>query len=124
VSTFGGHAYDGLLIAVEAIKRAKGTDKRRSGTRSSGPRARRHRGVFNMTAEDHMGLSVDAFKLLEVRKAAGSSSTDAARTRRPRAPARSPCSTSCRNSHHRRHRRLDLRAVGLGFAIIYNASTW
>jgi branched-chain amino acid transport system substrate-binding protein len=24
--------------------------------------------VFNMNPEDHMGLSVDAFKLLEVRK--------------------------------------------------------
>src|SRR6266540_6758782 len=27
VSTFGGHAYDGLMIAVDAIKRAGGTDK-------------------------------------------------------------------------------------------------
>ncbi len=27
VSTFGGHAYDGLMIAVEALKKAGGTDK-------------------------------------------------------------------------------------------------
>jgi branched-chain amino acid transport system substrate-binding protein len=69
VSTFGGHAYDGLLIAVEAIKRAKGTDKAK--VRDEIERTKGlvgTAGVFNMTAEDHMGLSVDAFKLLEVRK--------------------------------------------------------
>jgi branched-chain amino acid transport system substrate-binding protein len=69
VSTFGGHAYDGLFIAVEAIKRAKGTDKAK--VRDEIERTKGFvgtAGVFNMTPEDHMGLSVDAFKLLEVRK--------------------------------------------------------
>ncbi len=27
ISTFGGHAYDGLMLAVEAMKKAGGTDK-------------------------------------------------------------------------------------------------
>ena len=69
VSTFGGHAYDGLFIAVEAIKRANGTDKAK--VRDEIERTKGFvgtAGVFNMTPEDHMGLSVDAFKLLEVRK--------------------------------------------------------
>ena len=69
VSTFGGHAYDGLFIAVEAIERAKGTDKAK--VRDEIERTKGFvgtAGVFNMTPEDHMGLSVDAFKLLEVRK--------------------------------------------------------
>jgi len=69
VSTFGGHAYDGLFIAVEAIKRAKGTDKAK--VRDEIERTKGlvgTAGVFNMTPEDHMGLSVDSFKLLEVRK--------------------------------------------------------
>ena len=39
VSTFGGHAYDGLFILVEAMKRANSTDPRRSATRSRRPRA-------------------------------------------------------------------------------------
>jgi branched-chain amino acid transport system substrate-binding protein len=69
VSTFGGHAYDGLFIAVDAVKRAKGTDKAK--VRDEIERTKGFvgtAGVFNMTPEDHMGLSVDAFKLLEVRK--------------------------------------------------------
>ena len=69
VSTFGGHAYDGLFIAVDAVKRAKGTDKAK--VRDEIERTKGFvgtAGVFNMTPEDHMGLSVDSFKLLEVRK--------------------------------------------------------
>ena len=69
VSTFGGHAYDGLFIAVEAIKRANGIDKAR--VRDEIERTKGFvgtAGVFNMSPEDHMGLSVDAFKLVEVRK--------------------------------------------------------
>ncbi len=40
VSTFGGHAYDGLMLAVDAIKEAGGTDKRQGARRARGaPRA-------------------------------------------------------------------------------------
>ncbi len=68
VSTFGGHAYDGLYIAIEAIARAGGTDKAKvrdeiektKGFIGTG-------GVFNMSASDHLGLDLDAFKMLEIK---------------------------------------------------------
>jgi branched-chain amino acid transport system substrate-binding protein len=68
VSTFGGHAYDGLMIAVEAIKRAGGTDKAKvrdaiEATRGFIGTA----GAFNMSASDHMGLDLSAFRMLEVK---------------------------------------------------------
>ncbi len=67
VSTFGGHAYDGLMILAGAIERG-GTD----------PKAIRDEiektkgfigtaGIFNMTPQDHMGLDLSAFKMLEIR---------------------------------------------------------
>jgi branched-chain amino acid transport system substrate-binding protein len=68
VSTFGGHAYDGLMIAVDAIKRAGGTDKAKvrdaieatKGYVGTG-------GVVNMSATDHMGLDLSSFRMLEVK---------------------------------------------------------
>lgn len=68
VSTFGGHAYDGLMLALDAVKRAGGTDHAKvrdalesvHGYVGTG-------GVVNMSASDHMGLDVSAFRLLEVR---------------------------------------------------------
>ena len=67
VSTFGGHAYDGLMITVTAIQRAGGTDKakvRDEIEKTSGFIGTA--GVFNMSPEDHMGLNLDAFKLVEI----------------------------------------------------------
>ncbi len=68
VSTFGGHAYDGVMIAIEAIKRAGGVDKAKvrdevENTKGFIGTA----GVFNMTPQDHMGLTLDAFKMVEIR---------------------------------------------------------
>ncbi|HEX6363043.1 MAG TPA: ABC transporter substrate-binding protein [Albitalea sp.] len=68
VSTFGGHAYDGLALVVNAMKRANSTDKAKvrdaleatKGYVGTG-------GVVNMSASDHMGLGLDAFLLLEVK---------------------------------------------------------
>jgi len=68
VSTFGGHAYDGLMIAIDAIKRANSTDKAKvrdaieatKGYVGTG-------GVVNMSATDHMGLDLSAFRMLEVK---------------------------------------------------------
>ncbi len=68
VSTFGGHAYDGLMILVEAMKRAGSED----------PAAIRDEiektsdfmgtaGVVNMSADDHLGLDLSAFRMLEIR---------------------------------------------------------
>jgi len=68
VSTFGGHAYDGLMIALQAIDRANSTDKAKvrdeieKTTDFPGTG-----GIFNMNAEDHLGLGLDAFKMLEIK---------------------------------------------------------
>lgn len=67
VSTFGGHAYDGLFIALNAIERAGSLDgeairaeiENTKGFIGTG-------GVFNMSPEDHLGLDLDAFKMLEI----------------------------------------------------------
>src|SRR5574341_461023 len=69
VSTFGGHAYDGLMLAVEAIKRAGSTDKAKVRDALEATRAYVGTGgVVNMSAQDHMGLDLSAFRMLEVRK--------------------------------------------------------
>jgi branched-chain amino acid transport system substrate-binding protein len=68
VSTFGGHAYDGLWLVVNAIKRAGSTDKSKvrdaleatQGYVGTG-------GVVTMSASDHMGLGLAAFLMLEVK---------------------------------------------------------
>lgn len=68
VSTFGGHAYDGLMLAVNAMKAAGSADKAKvrdaleatKGYVGTG-------GVVNMSATDHMGLDLSAFRMLEVK---------------------------------------------------------
>jgi branched-chain amino acid transport system substrate-binding protein len=68
VSTFGGHAYDGLMLAVEAIRRAGGADRAKVREALEGIRGYVGTGgVVNMSANDHMGLDVTAFRMLEVR---------------------------------------------------------
>ncbi|MEO8082179.1 MAG: ABC transporter substrate-binding protein, partial [Caldimonas sp.] len=67
VSTFGGHAYDGLMIVVDALKRAGSTDRAKlrdaieatHGYVGTG-------GVVNMSPTDHLGLDLNAFRMLEV----------------------------------------------------------
>jgi branched-chain amino acid transport system substrate-binding protein len=68
VSTFGGHAYDGLMLVVDAIKRAGSADKAK--VRDAIESTRGYvgtGGVVNMSATDHMGLDLFAFRMLEVR---------------------------------------------------------
>jgi branched-chain amino acid transport system substrate-binding protein len=68
VSTFGGHAYDGLTILVEAMQRAKSTDtakvrdeiERTKGYIGTG-------GIVNMSPTDHLGLDLSAFHMLEIK---------------------------------------------------------
>jgi branched-chain amino acid transport system substrate-binding protein len=70
VSTFGGHAYDGLMIVLEAMRRAGSTDKAK--VRDAIEATRGYvgtGGVVNMSAQDHMGLDLSAFRMLEVRGA-------------------------------------------------------
>ncbi|MCD6674709.1 MAG: ABC transporter substrate-binding protein [Burkholderiaceae bacterium] len=68
VSTFGGHAYDGLMIVVEAIKRAGTIDPEK--VRDEIEKTKDYvgtGGVVNMSPTDHMGLDLSAFQMLEVR---------------------------------------------------------
>ena len=68
VSTFGGHAYNGLMLVVDAIKRAGSTDKAKvraaleqtKGFVGTG-------GVVNMSETDHLGLDLTSFRMLEVK---------------------------------------------------------
>jgi len=68
VSTFGSHGYDALFIAIEAIKRAGSTNK--EAVRDEIEKTKNFigtAGMFNMSANDHMGLNLDSFKMLEIR---------------------------------------------------------
>jgi hypothetical protein len=68
VSTCGGHAYDGLMLAVQAIKTAGSTDKAK--VRDALEATRGYigtGGVVNMSATDHMGLDLSAFRMLVVK---------------------------------------------------------
>ena len=68
VSTFGGHAYDGLMILTGAMKRAKSADKAKvrdeiektKGFIGTG-------GIVNMSPTDHLGLDLSAFHMLEIK---------------------------------------------------------
>jgi len=68
VSTFGGHAYDGLMIFVEAAKRAGSFDKAK--VRDEIEKTKNFigtGGVVNMSPTDHMGLDLTAFRMLEIK---------------------------------------------------------
>lgn len=68
VSTFGGYAHDGLMLAVEAIEKAGSTD--REAVRKALESIQGYAGVtgvFNMSSTDHNGLSADSFRILEVK---------------------------------------------------------
>ena len=68
VSTFGGHAYDGLAIMVDAMKRANSTDsgkvrdeiEKTKGFVGTG-------GIVTMSPTDHLGLDLSAFRMLEIK---------------------------------------------------------
>ena len=68
VSTFGGHAYDGLMIFVEAAKRAGSFDKAK--VRDEIEKTKNFigtGGIVNMSPTDHMGLDLSAFRMLEIK---------------------------------------------------------
>jgi branched-chain amino acid transport system substrate-binding protein len=68
VSSFGGHAYDALMLYVDAVKRAGSTDKAK--VRDALETTRGYMGtggLVNMSANDHMGLDLTAFRLVEVK---------------------------------------------------------
>ncbi len=68
VSSFGGHAYDGLMLTVDAIKRANSVDKAK--VRDALEATKGYVGTsgkVTMSASDHMGLDLSAFRMLEVK---------------------------------------------------------
>jgi branched-chain amino acid transport system substrate-binding protein len=68
VSTFGGHAYDGLMILVEAMQRAKSSEP--SKVRAEIEKTKGYvgtGGIVNMSPTDHMGLDLSAFRMLEIK---------------------------------------------------------
>lgn len=68
VSTFGGHSYDGLMLLVDAMKRAKSADKAK--VRDALEQTKNFMGtggVVNMSPTDHLGLNLTAFRMLEIK---------------------------------------------------------
>jgi branched-chain amino acid transport system substrate-binding protein len=68
VSTFGGHAYDGLMVFLEAAKRAGSFDKAK--VRDEIEKTKNFigtGGIVNMSPNDHLGLDLSAFRMLEIK---------------------------------------------------------
>jgi branched-chain amino acid transport system substrate-binding protein len=67
-ATFGGYAYDALMIAVEALRKA-GTDREK--LRDAIEQTRGWigtQGVVNMSPTDHIGLRIESLHIVEIRK--------------------------------------------------------
>jgi branched-chain amino acid transport system substrate-binding protein len=68
VSIFGGYAYDGLMILIDALKRARTSDS--AGLRDAIETTRNFMGtagLVNMSPSDHLGLGLSAMRMLEIR---------------------------------------------------------
>jgi len=68
VSTFGGHAYDGLFLVVNAMKKAHSTNKAK--VRDAIESTHGWMGIdgkFNISPTDHLGLDLSAFRMLEIK---------------------------------------------------------
>jgi branched-chain amino acid transport system substrate-binding protein len=67
VSTFGGHAYDAMLLLAEAVKKG-GNDRAKVRAEIEGLKGVvGTAGIFNMSPTDHNGLGLDAFEMLTVK---------------------------------------------------------
>ena len=68
VSTFGGHAYDAFKMLIAAIERAGSSDPaaiRDEIEKTNGFMGTA--GVVNMSSDDHLGLDLTAFRMLEIK---------------------------------------------------------
>jgi branched-chain amino acid transport system substrate-binding protein len=68
VSTFGGHMRDALFILVDAMKRANSTDKAK--VRDEIEKTHAFVGTggeVNMSPNDHLGLDLTAFRMIEIK---------------------------------------------------------
>lgn len=67
-STFGGHAYDALLIVAEALRKAGTTDRSKVRDAIEGIKGLPGTGgVFSFSPADHNGLTLDAFEMFTVK---------------------------------------------------------
>jgi branched-chain amino acid transport system substrate-binding protein len=67
VSTFGGHAYDAMLLFTDAVKKG-GSDRAKVRAELEGLKGvAGTAGIFNMSPTDHNGLGLDAFEMLTVK---------------------------------------------------------
>lgn len=67
-SSFGGYAYDAMLILVEAVKKAGSNDREK--VRAAIETLKGFvgtAGIFNFSSTDHSGLGMDAFEILTVK---------------------------------------------------------
>ncbi len=68
VSTFGGHAYDAVLIVTEGLKKCHQPDRAKLRDAIEGLQGLvGTAGVFNFSATDHTGLDLNAFEMLTVK---------------------------------------------------------
>jgi len=67
-STFGGHAYDAIVILTRAIEKANSTDKEAVRSAIEGLKGVvGTAGIFNFSQQDHNGLDMTSFEMLTVR---------------------------------------------------------
>ncbi len=67
VSTFGGHAYDALMILVQALKNVGKADVEKVRAEIETMTFVGTGGVFKFSASDHSGLKIDAFEMMSVK---------------------------------------------------------
>ncbi|GGC86993.1 ABC transporter substrate-binding protein [Chelatococcus reniformis] len=69
VGTFGGYAHDGLLLLVDAMKRAGSADPAK--VRDQLEKTKGYVatvGIITMSPTDHLGIDLSAFRMLEVKR--------------------------------------------------------
>ncbi len=68
VSTFGGYAFDGIQLVVQAIEKAKSADPQK--IRDALEATKGYvgvTGIYTMSPTDHLGLGTDSFRMLEIK---------------------------------------------------------
>jgi branched-chain amino acid transport system substrate-binding protein len=67
-SSFAGNAHDGIMLATEALKAAKSTDREKVRAALEGLRGVPGvNGVFSFSPSDHLGITSDSLRIVEVR---------------------------------------------------------